>query len=318
MISFVSLIPLSISFTGIEKTFAIPAHHVKLLLGIVKSLKMIMWVDLKDLTFIARVAQTGSVTAAANILGCVQSNVTNRLKRLEADLGFALFTRAGGRMVPSPAAQVLARAAGEVESLIGESIVEARRLASGQTTLRLGMMESVAAAFLPQLMQRLADSSVSIVTGPSADIAERIRNGSLDIGIISQHVRTLDLDVVELISQRLVLARSLNATGLDLDCVAVIRGTDALLRARIVEAVTRVSGRMPTILELGSLDALRAVVESGTSCAVMPEFFYSGDFSDKVEVESLPRDDLEIKVCAIRRKENTMHELWARITDFFV
>lgn len=54
-------------------------------------------VDLRDLSFVAKVAETGSVTAAAGHLGCVQSNVSTRIRQLESDLGVKLFSRAGRR-----------------------------------------------------------------------------------------------------------------------------------------------------------------------------------------------------------------------------
>src|SRR5262245_41552731 len=58
--------------------------------------------ELSDLRLFKAVAETGGVTRAAARLHCVQSNVTARIKRLEADLGVELFVRAPRGMSLTP------------------------------------------------------------------------------------------------------------------------------------------------------------------------------------------------------------------------
>ncbi|MDP1125480.1 LysR family transcriptional regulator, partial [Klebsiella pneumoniae] len=54
--------------------------------------------DLAALDIFRTVAAEGSVTRAAERLQRVQSNVTTRVRQLEADLGTPLFLREGKRM----------------------------------------------------------------------------------------------------------------------------------------------------------------------------------------------------------------------------
>src|SRR5690606_13493663 len=54
--------------------------------------------DLAALEIFRAVAAQGSVTRAAEQLSRVQSNVTTRVRQLEADLGTVLFLREGKRM----------------------------------------------------------------------------------------------------------------------------------------------------------------------------------------------------------------------------
>lgn len=63
--------------------------------------------DLAGLRVVKAVADTGSVSRAAEALNCVQSNVTARIKRLEEDLGVDLFLRLSRGMEPTPAGRVL-------------------------------------------------------------------------------------------------------------------------------------------------------------------------------------------------------------------
>ena len=65
--------------------------------------------ELTDLATFAAVARCGGITRAAQELNTVQSNVTQRIKALEAEIGTALFERhsrgmnltgAGRRLLP--------------------------------------------------------------------------------------------------------------------------------------------------------------------------------------------------------------------------
>ena len=63
--------------------------------------------DLADLHIFRSVVQAGGVTRAAERLNRVQSNVTTRVRQLEAELGVDLFIRNGKRLHLSPAGQLL-------------------------------------------------------------------------------------------------------------------------------------------------------------------------------------------------------------------
>ena len=63
--------------------------------------------DLTALDIFRTVAAEGSVTRAAERLQRAQSNVTTRVRQLEAELGVALFLREGKRMALTPEGLVL-------------------------------------------------------------------------------------------------------------------------------------------------------------------------------------------------------------------
>ena len=63
--------------------------------------------DLAALTVFRAVVRENGVTRAAHKLNRVQSNVTTRVKQLEADLGTPLFVRDGRRLVLTPAGETL-------------------------------------------------------------------------------------------------------------------------------------------------------------------------------------------------------------------
>lgn len=268
-------------------------------------------VDLRDLAFVAKVAETGSVTAAAGHLGCVQSNVSTRIRQLEGYLGVKLFTRAGGRMVASEAAVILARAAPRIEALVREAVVEAKNVSRAPSVIRIGMVESFAAIHLPAVLAAFPDQDVMPATGSSAEMAERVRSGSLDFAVISSGVRTPDLEVAPLAADELQLARSLKPRGSDLDRVFVMRGIDALLRSQILEALTEGLGRTPVVVEVGSLDTIRASVEGGVGCTVLPGRHLRALQAAGSPIEVLPiKRPLRIDAVAVRRRNHGSIDAW--------
>lgn len=60
----------------------------------------------------------GSTTAGAVTLGLSQSAVSRQLTQLEEELGFELFERSNGRLLPRPEAFALMDEVGELASLV--------------------------------------------------------------------------------------------------------------------------------------------------------------------------------------------------------
>ena len=65
--------------------------------------------DLRQLAALVAIADTGTFSAAADVLHTVQSNVSTHIARLERELGVTLIDRAGGRLTEEGEA-VVARA----------------------------------------------------------------------------------------------------------------------------------------------------------------------------------------------------------------
>ncbi|PPA01372.1 LysR family transcriptional regulator, partial [Pseudomonas sp. MWU12-2312b] len=61
--------------------------------------------ELSQIRMFKTVAELGSIARAAEMLHCVPSNITARIKALEAELGVALFLREGRGLRISPSGQ---------------------------------------------------------------------------------------------------------------------------------------------------------------------------------------------------------------------
>jgi DNA-binding transcriptional LysR family regulator len=144
--------------------------------------------DLATLDIFRTVAEEGSVTRAAERLRRVQSNVTTRVRQLEADLGTPLFLREGRRMALTPEGQVLLGYAHRLLAL-SEEARQALRPDQPGGRLRLGSMESTAASRLPVPLARLhgqwPDVALELSTAPTRDLMERLRAHALDAVLLA-------------------------------------------------------------------------------------------------------------------------------------
>src|SRR5258705_474136 len=88
--------------------------------------------ELSDLVTFSTVARLGGITRAADELNTVQSNVTQRVKALEAEIGTALFERHSRGMTLTGAGRRLLPYAQRMAALSREAVLAAR----GHTGIR--------------------------------------------------------------------------------------------------------------------------------------------------------------------------------------
>ncbi|MCC7271524.1 MAG: LysR family transcriptional regulator [Alphaproteobacteria bacterium] len=147
--------------------------------------------ELSDLHVFRTVVAAGGVNRAAERLFRVQSNVTARIKKLEADLGVALFLREGRRLQLTPQGKVLLGYADRLLALAAEA-QEAVQESRPRGPLRLGAMESTAAVRLPAPLttfhQRYPDVAIELHTGDPRSLTAQVLAGELDAALVAEPV----------------------------------------------------------------------------------------------------------------------------------
>jgi len=147
--------------------------------------------ELSDLNVFRTVVSAGGVTRAADKLHRVQSNVTTRVRKLEEELGVELFVREGRRLQLSPAGNVLLGYADRLLALASEAR-EALHESGSRGVLRLGSMESTAAARLPRplalLAKRCPAITVELRTGAPRELVPRVIAGDLEAALVAEPV----------------------------------------------------------------------------------------------------------------------------------
>ncbi len=146
--------------------------------------------ELRHLRYFIAVAEAGTFTLAAVHLGIQQPPLSQQIKSLEAELGFALFRRlpkgveltVGGKVFLDEARNIL----GSVERA-GQRATSAAHGKTGK--LSLGFTTSAIAHWLaPRLIrgfrQAFPDVEIEFQEGSAAKIIQSVANGTLDIGAV--------------------------------------------------------------------------------------------------------------------------------------
>ncbi|MBV7403211.1 LysR family transcriptional regulator [Enterobacter sp. ENT03] len=143
--------------------------------------------DLTQLEMFNAVARTGSITQAAQQVHRVPSNLTTRIRQLEADLGVDLFIRENQRLRLSPAGHSFLHYSQQILALVDE----ARSVVAGdepQGLFSLGALESTAAVRIPvtlaQYNQRYPRIQFDLATGPSGTMIDGVIDGRLSAAFV--------------------------------------------------------------------------------------------------------------------------------------
>ncbi len=164
--------------------------------------------DLSDLNIFQAVARAGGITRAAAQLNRVQSNITTRIKQLEADLGVDLFLRDGKQMRLSPSGQILLGYANRLQGLAQEAR-EAISDTEPRGLLRLGSMESTAAARLPRPLAEFhrlyPDVKLELHTAPTLKLVNRVLEGELEAAFVAEPVSDERLEKRVIYAEELVI-----------------------------------------------------------------------------------------------------------------
>jgi DNA-binding transcriptional LysR family regulator len=127
--------------------------------------------DFSSLEIFCAVATERSVTRAAQHLARVRSNVTTGVKQLEEELKVQLFSREGKRLLS-----------------LAEEAHQAMNPAFPSGRLRIGAMESTAAARLPSLLSTYHSEwpqvGLEICIGTSAELVEEVASNRLDCAFV--------------------------------------------------------------------------------------------------------------------------------------
>jgi len=234
--------------------------------------------DLLLLRSLVAVADTGSITEAADRIGVTQPALSRRLQQLEEHLGAELLSRGRkgaqlteiGRLVEGEARILIAR-----YDHLRDQVRAHQGLEGG--TVRIGGGATAVSFVLPKAIASFQRSHPGVrfqlKEAGSNEVAEDVLSGRLELGLVTLPVKTRDLSVQPLLTDRIVLvgprnhplARGGSIRARDLEGMAFV-GFEADTAVRqIIDAALREAGvAMNVVMELRSIPAiLRMVATTG-------------------------------------------------------
>jgi DNA-binding transcriptional LysR family regulator len=241
-------------------------------------------------TFIA-VARSGTFAGAGERIGLTQSAVSGQIKRLEEELGFALFDRTGRSATLNAAGQqTLARA----EELVGlfARLGEPQEDAAAEGVLRIGAISSMQPSLLARAMvgfrQKFPTLRVRVVPGASLHLLDQLDTGDIEAAIMIRPPFGLmpDLRWQTLLREPFVLAVPKGLKGSDwralLRTQPFVRYERSSFAGRQVERFLRAQDlQVQDAMELDEVPAMAEMVARGLGVALLPRIeAYAAFFTD--------------------------------------
>jgi len=251
-------------------------------------------VEIRQLEALIGIADNGSFSGAAEVLGTVQSNISNRIAHLETELGTELVNRSTGLLTESGDI-VVDRARRILNELrgIASDVSELSAEIHGQVVL--GMIGSAGRWIVPLILEALKSTyphiSLHIVEGTNSVIEPQLVKGQLDLAVLAWPIYAAELTGVDLFLEDLVLivdkkhalaklpAPLSFATLSEYEILLPFPGTP--IRREIDEA-SRLDGvELKPLIELDGLRTIASLTFDGYGPSILPATMLSRHLRDK-------------------------------------
>lgn len=155
---------------------------------------------LQQLRYFLAACQHGSFAAAADALYLAQPSLADQVRRLERELRVALFVRSGRRLTLTEAGKTFRPHAQKVLAAVevaAASVGQVRELQGG--TASMGTFGVAHHFFVREVVaefaERYPEVTVRVVGQNTVEVCEKIRNGELEVGLVTMPFDDTGLDV---------------------------------------------------------------------------------------------------------------------------
>src|SRR6187399_248576 len=271
--------------------------------------------ELSDLLTFSTVARLGGITRAADELNTVQSNVTQRVKALEAEIGTALFERHSRGMTLTGAGRRLLPYAQRMAALSREALLAARDDGEPKGPLAVGSMETTAAVRLPALLaefhRRFPQVRLSLRTSTTAELVAGVLNGTFDGAFVAGPIDHAELSSTVAFREELVLVTARRWTGLaalragtpESGPTALVFRTGCTYRQRLEQVLAGFGWPSAARFELGTLDGMIGCVAAGMGITLLPRAVVErNDQSGNIRIHPLSPSQSRVDTIFIQRR----------------
>lgn len=255
---------------------------------------------LTELRYVVAVARSGHFGRAAESCHVSQPTLSVAIRRLEEELGLALFERSRGGATPTPDGEPIVRQAEQVltEAATLQEMAEQAR-DTRHRRLRVGAIPTVGPYLFPHLIPRLRaaapDMPLVVEEGLTHQLADSLRAGELDVLIVAEPfnmpgIATLDLydepfRVIMPTGHALSRQERIDPARLRTESLLLL-GAGHCFRDQVLSVCPQCidstdGGRNgDPSLRATSLETIRHMVASGTGISIMPCTAVAGSEDD--------------------------------------
>lgn len=252
--------------------------------------------SLRQLEVFAAVARGESVSRAARELGMSQSAVSGSLAELERQFDLRLFERIGKRLqLSEPGRSLRARA----EALCAQALELERGFAGQQpaSELSVGATLSIGnylcAPLMARFMREQPGSRVTLHVANTAEIARRVKNFEIDLGLVEGELTDPELEVKRwrgdelcvFASPKHPLASRRRLSEADLLSAAwILREHGSGTRQTFERALRGLLPELTIALELEHTEAIKSAVKAGLGLGCVSRIALAEEFRHRTLV----------------------------------
>ena len=240
--------------------------------------------NLRDLQYLVALAEQRHFGRAAEACFVSQPTLSMQIRKLEDELGVALFERAPRKVMLTPAGHEVLERARRILSEVEQMKEAARRSKDPEAgSLRLGVFPTLGPYLLPhvvpQLRERFPQLQLLLVEEKSDVLLERLREGRLDAALLALPVQDEQLHAQFLFEEPFVLAApaqhplareaSLSVDALNDETLLLLEDGHCL-RDQALDVCRRSGAQEKAGFRATSLETLRQMVAAGAGVTLLP------------------------------------------------
>lgn len=239
--------------------------------------------NLRQLEYFIRVAELGSFSKAALVLGVAQPALSRQVRLLEADLRTNLLIRNGRGVTLTETGKGLFDRGIDILQLVGrlgEDLDALRDEPLGQVVIGLppSFGRLLAVPLVDAFRRELPKARLSIVEGLSSHLTEWLASGRVDLALVHSPEANPGIDIYPVMRERLGLVGPAGSPGTADAEIPLARLHEFPLIAperahalrRLLEARLVLEGlKMNVVLEVSSVPSILSLVQAGYGYAVL-------------------------------------------------
>lgn len=278
---------------------------------------------LTELRYIVTLAQEQHFGRAADRSHVSQPTLSIAVKKLEDELGVALFERSKTRVYPTPLGeQIVSQAQRVLEQAAAIKDIAISGKDQLSTPLHVGAIFTIGPYLFPQLIPKLQtiapNMPLYVEESFTSTLRTRIRHGELDAIIVALPFTEADVvtqplyeeDFVVVMGKKHPLAKLSSVPATDLSGHnLLLLGEGHCFRDQVLEACPNLkpfiddpSGRVRTAREGSSLETLKHMVASGLGITILPQ--------SAIQTSLYATDSLEVRPFTGEPPKRTVALAW--------
>ncbi len=233
--------------------------------------------EIRQLKAFLAIAEAKTFTAGARRVNITQAAISMQIRQLEESVGMPLFTRTPRRVILTEAGELLIHRARKILREHDAAIAEIAEIAGAEHgRLRIGSASAMfATAQLPTILENLKsafpNAEITVSSGTSQILVDKILHGDLDIAFISLPVETSNIQTELLFSDEIVaiaspkhsLAKEKYISAATLAGEQLILGEKGGNTRRMIDDFFAAANVRPNvIMELSRQEAITKMVEN--------------------------------------------------------